>query len=364
MLSYNQASSILTIGCNYTDPKGGVAQVMWNYSHYIFPEFKCIINSGSKNKIANIFIGLNALIKTIITLIKDRKIKIIHIHTASYNSFWRSSLFINVAKLFNKKVVLHIHGGGFKEFFASSPKKISKALEKCDVLIVLSEYWKRFFSDITKRPCVEIVNNIIPYPSIDNRLKNTKSPIVNFLFLGLISEQKGIFDLVSTIAENKSSLRNKMTLSIGGLGKTTQLTEYIDEYKISDIVKYKGWVAGKEKIEMLNSSDVFILPSYTEGIPISILEAMSYNLAIISTPVGGIPEIVKNRVNGLLVNPGDKKMLYNAIMDTIKNPNDRVKMGIESGKCIKPHFPDSIACQLASIYSKLLAKTKMQKIQD
>lgn len=354
MLSHDLSSKVLTIGCEYTDPKGGVAQVMWNYSHYIFPEFKCIINSGSKNKIINIFIGVNALVRTIITLIKDRKIKIIHIHTASYNSFWRSSLFIKVAKLFNKKVVLHIHGGGFKEFFATSPKKISKALEKCDVLIVLSEYWKRFFSDISKYPSIEIVNNIIPYPSVDNRLK-TESQIVNFLFLGLISEQKGIFDLVSTIAENKASLRNKMILSIGGLGKTTQLTEYIEEHKISDIVKYKGWVAGKEKIEMLNSSDVFILPSYTEGIPISILEAMSYNLAIISTPVGGIPEIVKNRVNGLLVNPGDKKMLYNAIMDIIKNPDDRIKMGIESGKCIKPHLPDSIECQLASTYSKLLS---------
>lgn len=83
MLSNNQASSVLTIGCNYINPKGGVAQVMWNYSRYIFPEFKCIINSGSKNKTINIFIGVNALIKTIITLIKDSKIKITHIHTIS-----------------------------------------------------------------------------------------------------------------------------------------------------------------------------------------------------------------------------------------------------------------------------------------
>lgn len=354
MLNKDLSSKILTIGCDYRKPKGGVAQVMWNYSQYIFPDFKCIINSGSKNKIINIFIGISALVRTIITLINDNKIKITHIHTASYNSFWRSTLFVKVAKLFNKKVVLHIHGGGFKEFFASSPKKISKALEKCDVLIVLSEYWKRFFSDISKLPSIEIVNNIIPYPSIDNRLK-TKSQIVNFLFLGLISEQKGIFDLVTTIAENKARLRNKMVLSIGGLGKTTQLTEYIKDHNVSDIVKYKGWIAGKEKIEILNSSDVFILPSYTEGIPISILEAMSYNLAIISTPVGGIPEIVKNGVNGFLVNPGDKEMLYNTIMETIKNPDDRIKMGIESGKCIKPHFPDSIECQLASIYSNLLA---------
>ena len=72
MLNDDLSSKILTVGCDYKNPKGGVAQVMWNYSHYIFPEFKCIINSGSKNKIINIFIGVNAIVRTIITLIKDR----------------------------------------------------------------------------------------------------------------------------------------------------------------------------------------------------------------------------------------------------------------------------------------------------
>lgn len=353
MLNDDLSSKILTVGCDYKNPKGGVAQVLWNYSHYIFPEFKCIINSGSKNKIINIFIGVNALVRTIITLIKDSKIKIIHTHTASYNSFWRSSLFINVAKLFNKKVILHIHGGGFKRFYASSPKKISKILNNCDTLIVLSENWRNYFQNIVSNPNIEIANNIVPFPSI-NKTPLHKISTIHLLFLGQISEEKGIFDLLSVIIDNKSSFKNKICLHIGGIGNIQKLTETIENNGISDIVKYVGWISGDEKINILNSSDIFILPSYVEGLPVSILEAMSYKMPIISTPVGGIPEIVKDNINGYLIKPGDKNGLSWAINDLINNPSKIAQMGDESYNLVSPYFPNYIENQLENIYSKLL----------
>lgn len=353
MLNTNTALSILTIGCSFYRPKGGVAQVMWNYSRYIFPKFKCIVNSSSKNKITNIFIGIYALIKTIIAFWTDKKIKIVHIHTASYNSFWRSSLFIKVAKLFNKKVILHIHGGGFKRFYASSPKKISKTLNNCDTLIVLSENWKNYFQNIVSNPDIEIVNNIVPFPSI-NKTPLHKISTIHLLFLGQISEEKGIFDLLSVIIDNKSSLKNKICLHIGGIGKIQKLTETIENNGISDIVKYVGWISGDEKINILNSSDIFILPSYIEGLPVSILEAMSYKMPIISTLVGGIPEIVKDNINGYLIKPGDKNGLSWAINDLINNPSKIAQMGDESYNLVSPYFPNCIENQLIEIYNKLL----------
>lgn len=354
MLSNDLSSSILTIGCNYKHPKGGVAQVMWNYDKYIFPIFKCVINSGSKNVLFNSFICLVAFIRTLFILLIDNGIiHIVHIHTASYKSFWRSSLFIWLSKQFGKKTVLHIHGGGFKEFYALNPQKISRILNRCDTLIVLSKSWKDFFSEVTSAPNIEIVNNIIPYPTIKGELKRSDSDITRFLFLGLITEQKGIFDLISVIATNKETLRGKMVLYVGGNGKVKQLVDYIEQNGISDIVQYKGWISGKDKIEILNLSDVYILPSYTEGLPISILEAMSYKMAIISTPVGGIPEIVKNGVNGHLVKPGDRSELYNIILNVIDNIDNRLEMGEESYKFVKSYFPDFIEKQLALIYKNI-----------
>ena len=323
---------------------------MWNYSKYIFPTFKCVINSDSKNVLINSLICIIALIKTLIILLIDKNIKIVHIHTASYNSFWRSSLFVWLSKKFGKKTLLHIHGGGFKEFYALNPQKISRILNQCDTLIVLSESWKDFFSEVTSAPNIEIVNNIIPYPTIKGELKRSDSGITRFLFLGLITEQKGIFDLISVIATNKEALRGKMVLYVGGNGKVKQLVDFIEKNGISDIVQYKGWISGKDKTEILNLSDVYILPSYTEGLPMSILEAMSYKMVIISTPVGGIPEVVKNGVNGYLVPPGDKSELYNKILSIIDDVDNRMKMGKESYKFSEIFFPNYVEKQLELTY--------------
>lgn len=354
MLSNDLSSTVLTIGCNYKHPKGGVAQVMWNYSKYIFPTFKCVINSDSKNVLINSLICIIALIKTLIILLIDKNIKIVHIHTASYNSFWRSSLFVWLSKKFGKKTLLHIHGGGFKEFYALNPQKISRILNQCDTLIVLSESWKDFFSEVTSAPNIEIVNNIIPYPTIKGELKRSDSGITRFLFLGLITEQKGIFDLISVIATNKEALKGKMVLYVGGNGKVKQLVDFIEQNGISDIVQYKGWISGKDKTEILNLSDVYILPSYTEGLPMSILEAMSYKMVIISTPVGGIPEVVKNGVNGYLIEPGDKISLSNIILDVIAEKNKYKEMKDESYKIALSYFPNNIEKQLVGVYKNML----------
>ena len=77
------AKSVLTIGCSYSPPTGGVAQVLYNYRKYVFPVFKCVVNSKTTNQIFKIFIAIYAIIKTVFIFLADRKIKILHIHTAS-----------------------------------------------------------------------------------------------------------------------------------------------------------------------------------------------------------------------------------------------------------------------------------------
>ena len=100
--------------------------------------------------------------------------------------------------------------------------------------------------------------------------------------------------------------------------------------------------------------DVFVLPSYNEGLPISILEAMSYNLPIISTKVGGIPEILKNEYNGYLINPGDLIALENAISALINNPSKRKLQGKRSGEIVKSFLPEQVIRQLDYLYKELL----------
>lgn len=87
---------------------------------------------------------INALIEVFLRLTIQRRIKIVHIHTASWNSFRRSILFIRLAKMMRRKVVVHIHGGGFKEYYASNPEFVRKYLLMANCVIALSESWREF----------------------------------------------------------------------------------------------------------------------------------------------------------------------------------------------------------------------------
>lgn len=348
MLPNKISKQVLTIGCEYHHPKGGVAQMMYNYERYVFPLFKCIINSGSGNKLTKLLKAIEAWLQMGVRLLVDRDIRIVHIHTASYNSFKRSAWYVKMGKLMGRKVILHIHGGGFKEYYATNPEWISSILNRCDALITLSESWKGFFQEVTTCANISVLENVVPFPV--EKQCNKASAQLHFLFLGLIDEAKGIFDLISVLNGNKQVVRGKMVLHIGGNGKVSELKKIIQNCGLEEVVKYEGWVAGNKKIELLQDSDIFILPSYVEGLPVSILEAMSYRMPILSTPVGGIPEVVENGVNGILFTPGDNDRMMTAIMRLLENDDEREKMGEESFNRVKPHFPDCVARKLETIY--------------
>ena len=143
MISNSISKKILTISCEHTKPKGGVAQVVNLYSRF-FETFYHVTTTNKTNKFNKVLLFFTAYFKTIFYF-TTKNIRIVHIHTASYNSFKRKKHFIILSKVFNKKIVLHIHGGGFKDFYRSNPEKIKKYLLKCDEIIALSDSWKAFF---------------------------------------------------------------------------------------------------------------------------------------------------------------------------------------------------------------------------
>ena len=193
---------------------------------------------------------------------------------------------------------------------------------------------------------IEVVNNIIAPPTFLQTKRNDEK--LHLLFLGLITEQKGIFDLLEVLSEHKDEFEGKIVLHIGGNGKVDKLKEFIHTKGLQNIVIYEGWVSGEKKIQMFNISDVFILPSYTEGLPVSILEAMSYGLPILSTPVGGIPEVV-NESNGILFEPGNKNEIYDSILKLINSDINSATIKEQSLK----YLPENIKSQLDAIYQQL-----------
>ena len=356
MIESEISNKVILLGPPYKNPQGGIASVLFSYSK-LFEKFNFIATTNMGNTTSNLLCFIKAILLFIYYLV-FHNIKIVHIQGASKISFWRAAVLICIAKLLHKKTIYHIHGGGFKSFSLQHKKAISYVFSKCDVIVALSMNWKRFFEHEFNLDNVKIIPNIIETPQENHTNRN--ETIIQFLFLGKICNEKGIFDLIEAIDENKNFLIGKMKLIIGGNGETNRLERIIKDKKLDEIIQFVGWVNGKKKIETLNKSHVYILPSHIEVLPISILEAMSYHLPVISTRVGAIPDIVINNENGFLVNPRDKVALKNAISEMISfTPEKREKMGQQSFNLVQPYLSFHVEKILEDLYLSLLKDTKI-----
>ena len=351
-------NNIVFLGTNFNRGKGGVASVLNEYKK-LFPEAYFIATTNSNGFISNSVALIIGLLKFVWLLTSNRKIKIIHIHGASYNSFYRKYVFFRIAKLYHKKVIYHIHGGEYHLFYNNSSKitknLIKNLIEDSDCIICLSEKWMEYFKKEFNPINICIIPNIIKEPNTlltKKTLNNEK--ITTFLFLGYISERKGVWLLLKALYEIKSQLDGRSIFQFGGNGEVSVFKKLVSVYKLENLVEYIGWVTDETKDKYLRNADVFILPSYNEGLPITLLEAMSYQLPIISTTVGGIPEIIESGKNGILVEPGEKAALINAIMFLINNTSFHKQFGEKNLEIVKKHFPVNVKKHLQEIYSSLL----------
>ena len=348
---------ILTIGPEYRNHRGGIGAVLEIYSRY-FEVFNFISSYKEGNWLIKSIEYFICLFNYFAILIQNKQIKIIHIHGASNGSFYRKYfLFIIAKKVFKKKVIYHLHGGGFENFHKASSSfvktRIKYLVENVDTVICLSEKWRVFFDQNFKCKKLKIIPNIIDYPlKIEN--KNENNDKIRLLFLGLICNNKGIFDLLNVIINDKDYYKDKIILYIGGNGERERLLEIIEKHSLQGTVEYIGWVTSEVKAKYLIKCNVYILPSYIEGLPISILEAMSYAKPIISTNVGGIPEIVIPGKNGFLLEPGDLNGIERTIKYCIENKEVLLKYGDESKKIVEKHLPQKVIKELFDIYQELL----------
>ncbi len=365
LISKELSDKVLMIGVYWKNhAPGGVSSVVNTYAEY-FEGINYIVTTASRDecKIKKTFVGITGLFFFLCQMVFNKRIQIVHVQGSHGTSFDRKKLFVKIAKMFDKKVVWHMHASQFVPFYESRKDKeeIVHCLNMSDTLIVLSHYYKDFYMKIGVRPeKIIILDNIVPYPDIrkESELYDGKRNL-HILFLGEISQRKGAFDLIKAI-ETHSYLRDKINIRIGGNGEVENLHNAILNSNLEDCITFEGWVDGEKKVNLLNWADVYILPSYNEGLPISILEALSYNCPIISTPVGGIPEVVitnntsHNKQNGILVEPGDIDQIAASIHYYIENPEQVEIQGKNSGKIVEKYYPKVVFSNLKEIYMNLL----------
>lgn len=345
---------VISVGPEFTPLKGGIAQCVATYQKTVFKDFRYVANSCNGSVFKKAIKMFVSIFQLFILLLLDKRIRIVHIHTASNNSFKRSAFFVRIAKVMGRKVIMHIHGGGFKDYYDANKVYVYRVLSRCEAIVTLSYSWKEFYQNTVGLQNVFVIPNIISEPILKNVTSDGK---FHLLYLGHICKAKGIFDLVELLHDCHNEYVGKLVLDIGGgMYEEEELRAFIKDNKLENLISFHGWVSGSKKSDLLNKADAFILPSYTEGVPISVLEAESYGLPILSTNVGGIPEIVSNEQNGFLFHPGQKNEMKDAIDKLLKDSNLCAKMGDRSRQIVLDNLPNSVEDKLKKMYKIVLNK--------
>ena len=315
---------------------GGISAVVNNYYKAGLDkkvELKYIGTMEDGSKWHKLAVAIKAIIEFIGCV---RQYDIIHINMASDMSLYRKIPFIYLSKVFSKKLVIHQHGGNFREFYYKecndkTREFIKKTLEKADVFLVVADYLGNIFKDIiTEEKIISLPNSIEVPQKADEKTYGQK-----LLFLGRLCKEKGIRELLEVVIELKKDYP-KLELYLGGVWVDEDLKDLADQH--TDFIHQLGWIGNEEKQKYLRECSIFVLPTYFEGLPMSLLEGMAYECACIASAVGGIPQVVDNNENGILIKPKSKKELKNALVKLLQHELLQKELGVSAKQKILKEF--------------------------
>jgi glycosyltransferase involved in cell wall biosynthesis len=251
-----------------------------------------------------------------VELVRQRA-DLIHIHSASEASFWRKSIIVRMAFIAGVPSILHLHGGSFDRFSAQrgplGRRWVVATLERATRCVALSESWRQKIAEIAPRARVIVIpNGVAGAPTSAHALDTP--PVV--LFLGRLERQKGVFDLLRAFAVVSARLPDAR-LVLGGSGDLDAVREQAERLQVGERVDAVGWLDDVRRDEWMGRASLFVLPSYVEGMPVAILEAMARGVPVLSTRVGGVPDMIDDGINGRTVDPGDHEALTRAMSDLL-----------------------------------------------
>jgi glycosyltransferase involved in cell wall biosynthesis len=334
------------------DTHGGISAVINNYrSAGLFrrADIIYIATHADGSRRVKLWRALVAWIR-FIALLLTNAISLVHAHSASNASFWRKALFLYPAFWRGIPVLFHLHGGGFKSFFQEcSPWQksiIRNVLRRSTVVVSLSTNWRHEL--LAMQPLANVVTVMNPVMPASGRGVAREAFLI--LFCGKVCAEKGVFDLLRAFASVAREFR-AAKLVICGDGELHRVKSFACSLNIQDRVTYSGWISAADVADFMKRATVLVLPSYEEGLPMVVLEAMANGLPVIATPVGGIPEMLRDEKGAILVKPGDVAQLGEAIRRILGDPvathNRSMAMSSIARKRFDPHV---ITSQVLDIY--------------
>ena len=340
--------------------KGGIAtvlQVMQSEGFFDKWNIKLISTHTQNNRMYGL-LRVVTFIKSLFQIIAYHllyNVDVVHIHMASRWSFKRKAIVTHLSKLLGSKVVIHLHGAEFKYFYheecnKNQQAKIRQLFNKSDKIIVLSKQWYEWVSEITENTQkIHIIYNAVPV--IQTRDSAYQHGLI--LFLGRLGKRKGVGDLIlafSNIAKEYPDAH----LALGGDGDIAKYKDLVTRLQLEARITFLGWLCAEAKQRWMEKAAIYILPSYNEGFPMGVLEAMSAAVPVIASTAGGIPDAITHKKEGLLVNAGDIGAITSAIRTLLSDKEQGRQYSRNAKEKFLNNFsPKAVFPKLDNIYSSL-----------
>ena len=274
-----------------------------------------------------IYFVLFCLRMTILRLLG--RLDVLHLNLAAHGSAHRKAALGRFASWLGVPYVIHLHGSRFRSFLgAASPATRAKMrlfFGDAGRVVVLGRVWRDYVADNLP----EARDRIVVLPNATGAFTTPRSRTprerVRILFLGQLGERKGVRDLVSAL----DGLRDLegWDAVIAGDGEVEDTRRRVSELALASRVTLPGWVDVEQARALLADADILVLPSYDENLPMSVIEGMSAGLAVITTPVGAVEDIIQDDVTGLLVPPGDVAALSAGLRRLVSDKPLRDRLG-------------------------------------
>jgi glycosyltransferase involved in cell wall biosynthesis len=280
---------------------------------------------------------------------------IVHMHFASRGSTLRKMILAEMVLQAGRPLVLHAHGAQFDQFHRQLPSllrgRLNRTLQRANVVIALSTQWRDFFIEECELSPSSVT--ILPNPVRWNPepVNRAARPRVQFVSLGRLSVRKGSYDLVNAFAALPPHLRARARLVLAGDGDVEGVRRIAAP--LGDSVRVLSWIDATERNRLLDCSDVFVLPSRAEGLPMALLEAMSAGLPVIVTPVGGIPDAVTPGAEGIFVQPGRVDQITAAMTRMLSDETERLAYGRRAHARARQFDVQTYARRLADLYQRI-----------
>jgi glycosyltransferase involved in cell wall biosynthesis len=367
----SEARPVVLIGPVSNDPAESVSAVNRNFirglsSHYKFVECTADRSHGatrqSRLTLWNFYYLFRQLALWLWQIL--RRPAIAHYAVSSGWALEKSLAFLWLANVFRIRTVGHLHSGGFIDYWKNLTgirrRMAARVFGQIDAVVVLSEGWKRLIRDTLHLPDEKIfvVNNPIDQEFEDAALRWPLSRSRNtFLSLGVMGRDKGVLDVLQAV--RLVSGRQTFSVQLAGPEREPQIREHVIQqikaHSLEKVIRVRPSVWGGEKVSLFHDSSVFLLPSYYENFPLVLLEAAAAGHAIVTTPVGAIPEFFVDGESAIFVEPGNVRDLAAAMNRLLENDEERLRLAVGARDVfVRKLRRPQIMASLSEVYRSVL----------